>query len=132
MLYQLSLCPPYLTSACLLGRKILTFSSHLKILSVPYHILSKILWDVTWRIFQSYLAHFFAVDGHTHILTTYTNGTSELTVTFLFFSPQSVVMLVFREEKTPEDEIKAWQFWHSRQHSVKQRILDVGEYGWYK
>ncbi|XP_071516313.1 protein grainyhead isoform X3 [Panulirus ornatus] len=38
---------------------------------------------------------------------------------------KSVVMLVFREEKTPEDEIKAWQFWHSRQHSVKQRILDV-------
>ncbi|MPC43828.1 Protein grainyhead [Portunus trituberculatus] len=36
-----------------------------------------------------------------------------------------MVMLVFREEKTQEDEIKAWQFWHSRQHSVKQRILDV-------
>ncbi|XP_035714721.1 protein grainyhead isoform X3 [Folsomia candida] len=38
---------------------------------------------------------------------------------------KSVVMLVFREEKSPEDEIKAWQFWHSRQHSVKQRILDA-------
>ncbi|XP_045135389.1 protein grainyhead-like isoform X5 [Portunus trituberculatus] len=38
---------------------------------------------------------------------------------------KSMVMLVFREEKTQEDEIKAWQFWHSRQHSVKQRILDV-------
>jgi hypothetical protein len=37
-------------------------------------------------------------------------------------------MLVFREEKSPEDEIKAWQFWHARQHSVKQRILDAGEY----
>ena len=36
-------------------------------------------------------------------------------------------MLVFREEKSPEDEIKAWQFWHGRQHSVKQRILDAGE-----
>lgn len=34
-------------------------------------------------------------------------------------------MLVFREEKSHEDEIKAWQFWHSRQHSVKQRILDA-------
>lgn len=41
---------------------------------------------------------------------------------------QSVVMLVFREEKSPEDEIKAWQFWHSRQHSVKQRILDAGNF----
>ncbi|KAF4520308.1 hypothetical protein B566_EDAN004368 [Ephemera danica] len=39
---------------------------------------------------------------------------------------ESVVMLMFREEKSPEDEIKAWQFWHGRQHSVKQRILDAG------
>lgn len=37
-------------------------------------------------------------------------------------------MLMFREEKSPEDEIKAWHFWHSRQHSVKQRILDAGKY----
>lgn len=36
-------------------------------------------------------------------------------------------MLMFREEKSPEDEIKAWQFWHGRQHSVKQRILDAGQ-----
>lgn len=34
---------------------------------------------------------------------------------------------MFREEKSPDDEIKAWQFWHSRQHSVKQRILDAGK-----
>jgi hypothetical protein len=34
---------------------------------------------------------------------------------------------MFREEKSPEDEIKAWQFWHGRQHSVKQRILDAGK-----
>lgn len=45
----------------------------------------------------------------------------------LFFRLQSVIMLMFREEKSPEDEIKAWQFWHSRQHSVKQRILDAGK-----
>lgn len=37
-------------------------------------------------------------------------------------------MLMFREEKSPEDEIKAWQFWHGRQHSVKQRILDAGKF----
>lgn len=43
-----------------------------------------------------------------------------------FLYLQSVIMLMFREEKSPEDEIKAWQFWHSRQHSVKQRILDAG------
>ena len=38
-----------------------------------------------------------------------------------------MVMLVFREEKSPEDEAKAWQFWHGRQHSAKQRILDAGK-----
>lgn len=45
----------------------------------------------------------------------------------IFTLTQSVIMLMFREEKSPEDEIKAWQFWHSRQHSVKQRILDAGK-----
>jgi transcription factor CP2-like protein len=35
------------------------------------------------------------------------------------------MLLVFREEKSHDDEIKAWQFWHSRQHSIKQRILDA-------
>jgi len=38
---------------------------------------------------------------------------------------KSLMLLVFREEKSHEDEIKAWQFWHSRQHSIKQRILDA-------
>lgn len=35
-------------------------------------------------------------------------------------------MLVFREDKSLEDERKAWEFWHGRQHSFKQRILDIG------
>lgn len=34
-------------------------------------------------------------------------------------------MIVFREDKTYEEELKTWQFWHSRQHSAKQRILEV-------
>ncbi|UYV81955.1 GRHL2 [Cordylochernes scorpioides] len=38
---------------------------------------------------------------------------------------KSTVLLVFREEKSHEEEIKAWHFWHSRQHSSKQRILDA-------
>uniref|UniRef100_A0A6G1SIU1 Protein grainyhead n=1 Tax=Aceria tosichella TaxID=561515 RepID=A0A6G1SIU1_9ACAR len=38
---------------------------------------------------------------------------------------KAVIMLVFREDKSPEDDMKSWQFWHSRQHSAKQRILDV-------
>ena len=31
---------------------------------------------------------------------------------------KSVIMLVFRDGKSEEEEIKAWQFWHHRQHSV--------------
>ncbi|CAB4057633.1 TFCP2 [Lepeophtheirus salmonis] len=38
---------------------------------------------------------------------------------------KSIIMLVFREGKSAEEELKAWQFWHARQHSVKQRILDA-------
>ena len=40
---------------------------------------------------------------------------------------QSIVMVVFRDDKSVADEFKAWQFWHIRQHSPKQRILDIGE-----
>ncbi len=40
---------------------------------------------------------------------------------------QSNIIVIFREEKPLTDELKAWEFWHSRQHSVKHRILDIGE-----
>lgn len=36
-------------------------------------------------------------------------------------------MVVFRDDKTIDDEMKAWEFWHSRQHSIKQRIIDIGK-----
>ncbi|XP_064606522.1 protein grainyhead-like isoform X2 [Liolophura sinensis] len=38
---------------------------------------------------------------------------------------RSVIMVVFRDDKTIDDEMKAWEFWHSRQHSIKQRIIDI-------
>jgi hypothetical protein len=38
---------------------------------------------------------------------------------------RSLLMVVFREDKSYEDEIKTWQMWHKRQHSAKQRILEV-------
>ena len=38
---------------------------------------------------------------------------------------KSVIMVVFREGKSQDEEMKYWNFWHSRQHSVKQRILDA-------
>ena len=38
---------------------------------------------------------------------------------------KTVIMVTFRDHKSAEEEIKLWQFWHARQHSVKQRILDA-------
>uniref|UniRef100_A0AC35TSX7 CP2 domain-containing protein n=1 Tax=Rhabditophanes sp. KR3021 TaxID=114890 RepID=A0AC35TSX7_9BILA len=38
---------------------------------------------------------------------------------------RSILMVVFREDKSHEDELKTWQFWHGRQHSSKQRIMEV-------
>ena len=40
-------------------------------------------------------------------------------------SVKSVVMLVFRDAKNPDDELNAWEFWHQRQPSSKQRIIDA-------
>jgi len=38
---------------------------------------------------------------------------------------KSVVMLLFRDAKHPEDETNAWEFWHGRQPTGKQRIIDA-------
>merc|ERR1719234_3093768 len=38
---------------------------------------------------------------------------------------KSVVMLVFRDAKNPDDELNAWDFWHQRQPTSKQRIIDA-------
>jgi len=34
-------------------------------------------------------------------------------------------MVVFRDNKCYDEEIKTWQLWHRRQHTYKQRILEV-------
>ncbi|KAG7270019.1 hypothetical protein CRUP_027977 [Coryphaenoides rupestris] len=41
---------------------------------------------------------------------------------------QSVVMLVFGEDKAYEDQLKHWKFWQTRQHTAKQRCLDIADY----
>ncbi|KAJ8270976.1 hypothetical protein GJAV_G00121380 [Gymnothorax javanicus] len=41
---------------------------------------------------------------------------------------RSVVMLVFGEEKSREDQLKHWRYWHSRQHTAKQRCIDIADY----
>lgn len=44
-----------------------------------------------------------------------------------FMCLQSVVMVVFGEEKCRDDQLKHWKYWHSRQHTAKQRCLDIGK-----
>ncbi|XP_038818496.1 grainyhead-like protein 1 homolog [Salvelinus namaycush] len=41
---------------------------------------------------------------------------------------RSVVMLVFGEEKFTDDQLKHWRYWHSRQHTAKQRCIDIADY----
>lgn len=45
----------------------------------------------------------------------------------VLFHCQSVVMVVFGEEKCRDDQLKHWKYWHSRQHTAKQRCLDIGK-----
>ncbi|CAH2222466.1 grainyhead 3 homolog [Pelobates cultripes] len=41
---------------------------------------------------------------------------------------KSVVMVVFDNEKNPEEQLKRWNHWHSRQPTAKQRVIDVADY----
>lgn len=38
---------------------------------------------------------------------------------------RSVVMVLFRERHSFDEEQTAWELWHMRQHSFKQRVIDV-------
>ncbi|KAB0399377.1 hypothetical protein E2I00_002427, partial [Balaenoptera physalus] len=40
---------------------------------------------------------------------------------------RSVVMVVFSEDKNRDEQLKYWKYWHSRQHTAKQRVLDIGK-----
>lgn len=41
---------------------------------------------------------------------------------------QSVVMVVFDNDKVPVEQLRFWRHWHSRQPTAKQRVIDVGEH----
>uniref|UniRef100_A0A8D0XBY1 Grh/CP2 DB domain-containing protein n=1 Tax=Sus scrofa TaxID=9823 RepID=A0A8D0XBY1_PIG len=41
---------------------------------------------------------------------------------------RSVVMVVFAEDKSREDQLRHWKYWHSRQHTAKQRCIDIADY----
>lgn len=40
---------------------------------------------------------------------------------------QSVIMVVFSEDKNRDEQLKYWKYWHARQHTAKQRVLDIGK-----
>uniref|UniRef100_A0A3Q4G6Q0 Grainyhead-like protein 2 homolog n=1 Tax=Neolamprologus brichardi TaxID=32507 RepID=A0A3Q4G6Q0_NEOBR len=40
----------------------------------------------------------------------------------------SVIMVVFGEDKVRDEQLKNWKYWHSRQHTAKQRVLDIADY----
>ncbi|KAM6909721.1 grainyhead-like protein 2 homolog [Xenentodon cancila] len=41
---------------------------------------------------------------------------------------QSVIMVVFGEDKCRDEQLRNWKYWHSRQHTAKQRVLDIADY----
>uniref|UniRef100_A0A3Q3X679 Grh/CP2 DB domain-containing protein n=1 Tax=Mola mola TaxID=94237 RepID=A0A3Q3X679_MOLML len=41
---------------------------------------------------------------------------------------RSVIMVVFGEDKCQDEQLKNWKYWHSRQHTAKQRVLDIADY----
>lgn len=41
---------------------------------------------------------------------------------------QSVIMVVFGDDKGRDEQLKNWKYWHSRQHTAKQRVLDIADY----
>ena len=36
-------------------------------------------------------------------------------------------MVVFGEDKCRDEQLNNWKYWHARQHTAKQRVLDIGE-----
>uniref|UniRef100_A0A8C3S684 Grh/CP2 DB domain-containing protein n=1 Tax=Chelydra serpentina TaxID=8475 RepID=A0A8C3S684_CHESE len=47
---------------------------------------------------------------------------------YIYEQTTSVVMVVFSEDKNREEQLKYWKYWHSRQHTAKQRVLDIADY----
>ncbi|XP_039271767.2 grainyhead-like protein 2 homolog isoform X1 [Styela clava] len=41
---------------------------------------------------------------------------------------KTVVHIVFGDGKPEEEQLRHWKYWHARQHTVKQRIIDIADY----
>lgn len=50
-----------------------------------------------------------------------------LDLSLVYSGSQSVVMVVFSEDKNRDEQLKYWKYWHSRQHTARQRVLDIGK-----
>ncbi|TWW79700.1 grainyhead-like protein 2 homolog [Takifugu flavidus] len=64
-------------------------------------------------------------DGSPSSCDQYAVGVSELKQDSIV---QSVIMVVFGEDKCRDEQLKNWKYWHSRQHTAKQRVLDIADY----
>ena len=42
---------------------------------------------------------------------------------------KTVVSVVFGDGKPEEEQLRHWKYWHGRQHTAKQRIIDIGKFG---
>ena len=40
---------------------------------------------------------------------------------------KSVVSVVFGDGKPEDEQLRHWRYWHGRQHTAKQRVIDIGE-----
>uniref|UniRef100_F7BDG3 Grh/CP2 DB domain-containing protein n=1 Tax=Ciona intestinalis TaxID=7719 RepID=F7BDG3_CIOIN len=40
----------------------------------------------------------------------------------------SVVQIVFGDGKPEDEQLRHWKYWHARQHTAKQRIIDIADY----
>lgn len=41
---------------------------------------------------------------------------------------KSVVSVVFGDGKPEDEQLRHWRYWHGRQHTAKQRVIDIADY----
>ncbi|KAI8483544.1 Grainyhead-like protein 2, partial [Branchiostoma belcheri] len=41
---------------------------------------------------------------------------------------RSVIQVVFGDGRSEEEQLKHWRYWHARQHTARQRIIDMADY----
>jgi len=41
---------------------------------------------------------------------------------------KTVVSVIFGDGKPEEEQLRHWKYWHGRQHTAKQRVIDIADY----